>query len=312
MKKIFFALLLWPSLSHAISVGGKDYDVIFNPYGGHKQYTTALTTSSVVGASGVTITTTSAGVSISVLTSTSATYVLISTNGTVQSGTFNVAGGTFTSAGTTPVSIISQTSGFGAQTFANFYTGTSSLIGKIGYDSTNSFFGILNGSDVRLWGITSGFFPSRLAMRIYNVGASNYVSFRSSDTTDNQDYVLPSSTGSLNQLLGINSIQPPNGGNEGIVTLSWQDPRLFVSTFNATQLNGYKIYASTGAIAANTTVAISMPNVANIFAPIVSELEGVNTAACSIRIKNIFTSSYTIYNADVLNAKNYTTWTFGK
>lgn len=87
---------------------------------------------------------------------------------------------------------------------------------------------------------------------------------------------------------------------------------IFVSTFSSTALQGFRIYASSGAIAANATVSITLPNVTQIWFPLVSELEGVNTAATSIRIKDIFISSYTIYNADVLNNKNYLTWAFGK
>lgn len=93
-----------------------------------------------------------------------------------------------------------------------------------------------------------------------------------------------------------------NANNKGI----------FVSTFSATALTGFSIYASSGAIAANTSVTITIPNTTEIWFPMVSELEGVNTAACSIRIKTIAASSYVIYNADVINAKNYVTTCFAK
>lgn len=87
---------------------------------------------------------------------------------------------------------------------------------------------------------------------------------------------------------------------------------IFVSTFNSTALDGFKIYASTGAIAANTSITITIPGTTQIWFPLVSELEGVNTVAVSVRIKSVAASSYVIYNADALNAKNYSTWVFAR
>ena len=101
------------------------------------------------------------------------------------------------------------------------------------------------------------------------------------------------------------------GFNNGIIT-SVTDGSLFVSTFSATELNGFKIYASSGSIAANTSITITIPGTTEIWFPIATELEGVNTSATSIRIKSLSPASYVIYNADALNAKNYITWCFAK
>ena len=87
---------------------------------------------------------------------------------------------------------------------------------------------------------------------------------------------------------------------------------VFISTFSATALNGFSIYASSGSIAANTEITMTPAGITSIWFPMVSELEGINTAATSIRIKSIGTNSYVIYNSDVLNDKNYVTWVFGR
>lgn len=117
------------------------------------------------------------------------------------------------------------------------------------------------------------------------------------------------SSGTVSGQLSTNAIKWSDG------TIQVSSPsviNLFVSTFSATALNHFKIYASTGSIGSNTSVPITIPGTTEIWFPIVTELEGVDTAAVSVRVKAVFPSSYTIYNADVLNAKNYITWVFAK
>lgn len=127
---------------------------------------------------------------------------------------------TINAIGTNALSLWSQTSGFGSGCFMRF--GSGGIINRIfGYDSTDNFSGFSDSAGNRLWGIQRGLFPDRNAMRIYNITASNYVSFRASDTTNTQDYVLPNSTAAVGSVLSINTIQPATGGNEGITTLSW-------------------------------------------------------------------------------------------
>ncbi len=86
----------------------------------------------------------------------------------------------------------------------------------------------------------------------------------------------------------------------------------FVSTFSVTDMNGTKIYASSGTIAANTSITVTIPGTTQIFFPIVVEKETVNTAVVSVRVKSISAGSYILYNADAINAKDYVTWVFGK
>lgn len=137
-------------------------------------------------------------------------------------GTYGLATLTDGSSGSTvPLEVLSHTSSFGSGSNIDFYT-DDGFVRRFGYDSTNSFFGAKDASGNKQWSISQGFFPSRVSMRIYNASGSNYISFRSSDATDTADYVLPKSTGTVGQFLGINSIQPASGGNEGLTTLSWQ------------------------------------------------------------------------------------------
>lgn len=84
----------------------------------------------------------------------------------------------------------------------------------------------------------------------------------------------------------------------------------FVSTFSATDLNGFKIYASSGSIGANTSITLTIPNTTQIWFPLCTELEGTNTAVLSVRVKSITSNSWIVYNADAINAKNYICWVF--
>lgn len=63
-------------------------------------------------------------------------------------------------------------------------------------------------------------------IRFYNSGSSKYISFSSSETTTyNQDYILPDSTGTTNQALGINGQR-----SDGKVSLWWMPVALLNST----------------------------------------------------------------------------------
>lgn len=118
------------------------------------------------------------------------------------------------------------------------------------------------------------------------------------------------SSGTVSGQLTSQSIKWPDGTVQ--VSSPPANINLFVSTISAANLNNFKIYSSSGAILANTSVTITIPGTTQIWFPMVSELEGVNTIACSVRIKSIGASSYVIYNADALNDKNYVTWVYAK
>ncbi len=128
------------------------------------------------------------------------------------------------SSGTNPLIVASQTSGFGSGSTIGFYTNSTTLAGTLGYDSTNNYYGWKDSSGVRMSGARRGFFPNRSSFQIYNISGSNYVAFRSSDTTTSQDYVLPQAQGSAGQVLSINAVQAASGGNEELINLEWITP----------------------------------------------------------------------------------------
>jgi len=108
---------------------------------------------------------------------------------------------------------------------------------------------------------------------------------------------------------GVSSI----GINNGIITsATGNGDNLFVSTFSATDLNGFKMYMSSGSIGAASAVTITIPGTTQLWFPMVSESETVNTAVVSIRVKNITANSYQIYNSDAINAKAYITSVMAK
>lgn len=118
--------------------------------------------------------------------------------------------------------------------------------------------------------------------------------------------------------VGISSLTASHGvlsvssGSVSFASISSVTLNPFVSTFSATDLNGFKLYASSGQIAASTSLTISIPGISQIWFPVVSELETVNTAVISVRIKSITSSDFVIYNADAINAKNYIYHVLGK
>lgn len=128
------------------------------------------------------------------------------------------------SSGTNPLIVASQTSGFGSGSEIGFYTNSTTLKGTFGYDNTNNYYGWKDASAVRMSGARRAFFPDRSTFQIYNVSGSNYIAFRSSDTTTNQDYVLPQVKGSAGQVLSINAVQAASGGNEELLNLEWATP----------------------------------------------------------------------------------------
>lgn len=91
---------------------------------------------------------------------------------------------------------------------------------------------------------------------------------------------------------------------------------IIVSTFNSTSYIGYALYITSGSVAANTTITISTTtmNVSALGIPICSELETTNTAAVSVRVKSLsgLPNSFDVYNADVVNNKNYICYVAGK
>ena len=72
---------------------------------------------------------------------------------------------------------------------------------------------------------------------------------------------------------------------------------------------------TSGNVAANTSVTITASALgwAVLGVPVCSELEGINTAANSVRVKDTLSAtSFQVYNADVLNAKKFTCYVVGR
>lgn len=86
---------------------------------------------------------------------------------------------------------------------------------------------------------------------------------------------------------------------------------IFISTWS----NYTVMRVSSGSIAANTTLTITAANLglSSIGIPVCGELEDVNTAGTSIRVKDtLSTTSYQVYNSDIVNAKKFTCVVVGK
>lgn len=121
--------------------------------------------------------------------------------------------------------------------------------------------------------------------------------------------------------IGASSLLDVSGGsitvgglNGGISasTYTINGRNIFVSSFSVRALESFVIYAGSESINANTTVRISPDGVTSIAFPMVCELEDVNTAGTSIRVKTIQTDSFDVYNSDIVNNKRFLWWVFGK
>jgi hypothetical protein len=146
----------------------------------------------------------------------------VSVAGSIRSGAIMTAKG----AGTMGLKVASGVTGFGAGSTIGFYSNDDETTpnATFGYDSTNNYYGLKDGSGLRTFGLNRNSFTSKSAMEIYNYTASNFVSFRSSATTDTQNYVLPNSTGAAGTVLTISAIQPAAGFQDGVALLAWTTP----------------------------------------------------------------------------------------
>jgi hypothetical protein len=124
----------------------------------------------------------------------------------------------------------------------NFYSNTGSgdtLRNSLGYFNTSGTgIGIRDASGVDQWRMVRGLFPDRSSMRIYNLSAANYLSFRASDTATTQDFVFPAAEGTAGQVLTIDNIQAATGGNERLTNLTWSTPSAGGGTSVAIQDEG--------------------------------------------------------------------------
>lgn len=119
-------------------------------------------------------------------------------------------------------------------------------------------------------------------------------------------FIQISSTGAQVQLVSLST------GVIGSLPVSSVNA-VFKSTF--TTYSGYSVRITSGTIAANTTITISTTSLGAtaLATPVCVELEGVNTASVSVRVKSLsgLPNSFTVFNADVANAKNYICYVAG-
>lgn len=102
-------------------------------------------------------------------------------------------------------------------------------------------------------------------------------------------------------------------GNSGGISASSYTVRgipVVYSTWSVRQYDGYIVVATTGSIAPNTTITITATELglSALGVQTCGELEGVNTAGVSVRVKSLtgLPASFQIYNADIVNIKNFT------
>jgi len=93
-------------------------------------------------------------------------------------------------------------------------------------------------------------------------------------------------------------------------TVSIKGASLFISSFVATQYDGFSLCITSGAIAANTSLTIntaSFPGIVLFGTPFCVEHEDVNTSGTSVRVKSITAdlTSFVVFNADAINAKKF-------
>lgn len=99
-------------------------------------------------------------------------------------------------------------------------------------------------------------------------------------------------------------------------TVTVNGSNIFVSSANISIYQGYVLYFASGAIAAQETVTLSTVsfNARELGIPVCSEAYDADTSTMSVRIRSLggLPGSFTVFNADPANAKNFTCFVPGK
>lgn len=107
MRKALLFLGAALSFSTAYAASTSTYTVIYNPYGGHNQYISSPSSTTITGGTNITVTTTSTGVKISASTGTAAAGITVYPATATASFPFGGSASTFTVTSTFTANIIS-------------------------------------------------------------------------------------------------------------------------------------------------------------------------------------------------------------
>lgn len=135
-------------------------------------------------------------------------------------------------------------------------------------------------------------------------------------STLNVDFFIGSHTYVSGSSLSVRSTPGIGGGAVSASTYNVNGLALFNSTWSTFGMDGTVIRVTTGSIANNTTIGITAANLTlgSILWALCAEVENVNTAATSVRLKDMtaLPAQINVYNADVINTKDFSCITIGK
>lgn len=101
------------------------------------------------------------------------------------------------------------------------------------------------------------------------------------------------------------------GGGISASSYTVRGTPIISSTWSVRAYEGFMMLVTSGSIAANTTITINTTDagigMSAFGIPICAEMEDVNTAGTSIRLKDTLSAtSFQVYNSDIVNAKKFT------
>ena len=173
---------------------------------------------------------------------------------------------------------------------AEFATGTNQSVIVIGFVSGNTGAGMIK---------TVGSGPRKLH---FSAGVDNPGIGSMTIDTNGKIGVANSTPTSLLDV--FNGSVTSRGTNAGF---SLNGRSIFFSTWNA--CGGYNMASSSGDIASNATIQLTPSQFGGTLfcgTPAVTEIEGVNTAGLSVRLKDtLSTTLIEVYNSDIINAKKF-------
>jgi hypothetical protein len=230
----------------------------------------------------------------------------------LQSGaTFYVSSGTIENSSNVQLRLINNdAAGPNKGALIDFLTDTGSgdaLQNQFGYWNTNLTGFVLFGDNSNLqWGMAETFFPTELAMRIYNVDGSQYVALRTSNTASTDlTFVLPLSDGSSGDALitdgagNLSFSTIGGGGGGGLEVFSNFDgvsssPTTAISIGDALSLS---VTGSTAVVTVDFSSAASKSDIISVYPATATPSFPFGVSATT----GVFTSTVTVDFGSVLN-----------